>query len=114
MSTTHTPGPWHVANIPDMMGPTAGTYEIFDKPYGLGVVANANSEADAKRIVDCVNACEGIRQPSDFMECLLDTLKNVKQMYEDVQPAGGYQGVYEDVCAAIDDLSRNFKNQTNE
>lgn len=87
MSTTHTPGPWHVANIPDMMGPTAGTYEIFDKPYGLGVVANANSEADAKRIIACVNAMEGIPDPSN-LRATWDAIQNLDlHKYKDLKEA---------------------------
>jgi hypothetical protein len=83
---THTPGPWHVANVPDITGPNAGSYEIFNKPYGLGVVAHADSEADAKRIVACVNAMEGIDDPSNLRatwdaikELELDKYKNLKE-----------------------------------
>ena len=59
MSTQHTPGPW-----------------IFDHRDGYLRTADGNNivqtynEANAQRIVECVNACEGIENPTEFMQKL--------------------------------------------
>lgn len=88
MSTTHTPGPWHVANVPDFISSrsTNGMYEIYNKPFGLGIVGYAHTEEDGKRITECVNAMEGIPDPSnhratwDAIQHLdLDKYKNLKE-----------------------------------
>lgn len=52
-------------------------FEIFTPEYD--VVANIHQgapirkEADAQRIVDCVNACEGISNPKDVIKYLINT-----------------------------------------
>jgi len=55
MSTTHTPGPWRIRT--DLPQP------VIASESGQYVVA-IPSEVNAKRIVDCVNAMEGIPDPS--------------------------------------------------
>lgn len=32
---------------------------------------------------------------------MIEALKEAKRMYEEVQPAGGWQGVYEQICDAL-------------
>lgn len=61
----HTPEPWAVANIPDIMN---GMYEIYNKPFGLGIIGYSHNKEDAKRISECVNAMKGIENPIKFME----------------------------------------------
>lgn len=66
----HTPEPWHVATIPDMVTTrsNSGMYEIFNKPYGLGIVGYACTAEDAERIAACVNSMKDIENPIKFME----------------------------------------------
>lgn len=61
----HTPGPWGVVPGHSVLDIVAGggaiattTGGVYWEPYS-GV-----QEANARRIVDCVNACEGIADPS--------------------------------------------------
>ena len=65
----HTPEPWRVSAIPDMVTTrTIGMYEIFNKPYGLGIVGYACTAEDAERIAACVNSMKDIENPIKFME----------------------------------------------
>lgn len=86
----HTPEPWHVANVPDSMGRHAGRYEIFNKPYQLGIVAHADSKEDSDRIVSCVNAMKGIEDPAKYvtdnndLKDLLRTLVEVSKNTETI------------------------------
>jgi len=61
----------------------------------------------AQRIVECVNAMDGIRQPIEFMDCVLDTLENVKIMMNSNALHITRAGIYQDVCATIEDLKQN-------
>lgn len=69
----HTPGPWHIFEA-------EGGNLILNAPHTGGrytgaVVLNADSNhnANAARIVACVNACEGIADP-------VDALASVRQL----------------------------------
>ncbi len=49
----HTKEPWCVIGVDN-------SYEIFSKSEDYDVAWSIDSEANAERIVACVNACEGI------------------------------------------------------
>lgn len=57
MSGTHTPGPWSVAK-------GDGYFVVETRTAGIKFIAQGESEAgdlaNARRIVACVNACEGL------------------------------------------------------
>lgn len=61
----------------------------------------------AQRIAECVNAMDGIREPIEFMDCVLDTMEHVKIMMNSNGLNETRKGIYQDVCATIDDLQRN-------
>jgi hypothetical protein len=61
----------------------------------------------AQRIAECVNAMEGIHDPIEFMDCIMDTMKHVKIMMISFGLHETYARIYEDVCATIEDLKRN-------
>lgn len=54
----HTPGPWHIVE-----GRTYGSLEVFSEDTAIAEIwrrGNASLEmANARRIVACINACEG-------------------------------------------------------
>jgi hypothetical protein len=75
----HTPAPWRVNFA---MGPAI--FEARD-PEGIGMlrvdldtdVSSVDAHANANRILECVNACEGIDEPAEMIEAcrlLLDFL----------------------------------------
>ena len=64
MSEKYTPEPWVFANIPDS---DLGMVEIYNKPWGIGIVGYAITIEDAKRITDCVNACKEMKDPADYI-----------------------------------------------
>ncbi len=61
METKHTPGPWYVEN-----------QDIFGNEEGGYICTWSGRSANAQRIVDCVNACEGInpKAVSDLLAAL--------------------------------------------
>lgn len=79
----HTPGPWrvHVSNgieTGEIMGQTHGTESVCDTGLAfwsnptrcrdavIGYAMSARCKANARRIVACVNACEGIEKPENL------------------------------------------------
>lgn len=68
---------------------------------------NGESAAAAERIVECVNAMDGIHHPIEFMDCFLDTLQKVKTMMDGTITQNLREAIYDDVTATIDDLQRN-------
>lgn len=90
----HTPGPWKIIN-----GEICGS-----EPQDFG---DHNEQANKERIVECVNAMDGIRQPIEFMDCVLDTLQKVKTMMEIKITQNLREAIYDDVCATIEDLEQN-------
>lgn len=71
----HTPGPWGSGVKPYIVPSTGegdnfsdGDWNIFPPLGEAGPVAIVNSEANAVRIVACVNACEGIDDPGAALE----------------------------------------------
>lgn len=77
----HTPGPWEVLVQPPNMYDTLPTYVVRagvrrdiavmeDYFFSEDLPVEAEAEANARRIVACVNACEGIADPSVVRELL--------------------------------------------
>lgn len=86
----HTPGPWSV----DPESEDAEAFVIFgpEKDNGwcsliacLAKRSDLPVEANAARIVACVNACEGIADPS-VVPKLLETLKMAERTFGDRFP----------------------------
>lgn len=42
-----TPGPWISTQVTDSLGPMVGTYEIYNRPFGMGVIGWALTAKDA-------------------------------------------------------------------
>jgi hypothetical protein len=69
MNTTHTPEPWRV-----YAWRNGSTFAIeYIQPSGISAFicqvngSNGQSEANASRIVACVNACAGIHDPQELI-----------------------------------------------
>lgn len=82
--TKHTPGPWllpvyHIQHVPGSTANGQGDWQCYVNPssnghqycpaIGCGPSAEV-AKANAQRIVECVNACEGITDPSVVKEFL--------------------------------------------
>jgi hypothetical protein len=98
MSTQHTPGPWIGA------GPSFG--DPLPR-YTTSIVTEWEDDAEG-----CIDICElPFHHHDDENEAnarliaaapdLLEALLEYKRLYEEVQPTGGWQGVYETGNAAI-------------
>lgn len=84
MEQKHTPEPWRVSGN--------GTMRFIDASVGNGMaqevatcmrVEHGDMEANARRIVACVNACEGI--PTDYLESKDDdATKIAKRGYAEI------------------------------
>ena len=92
METKHTPEPWHVDNTVYKRSRTSINNHTIDVWYGLEfndvTIKEETSRANAKRIVECVNAMEGVKNPSEFMEVVkkleLDAYKALEKKHADV------------------------------
>lgn len=70
----HTKEPWHVVGVDN-------SYEIFSESEDYDVAWSIDSEANAERIVACVNACAGV--PSeDLLKVVAFGKKHVERMRE--------------------------------
>lgn len=89
METKHTPGPWHCEgrNVWRENGLD------MDQP-NLATTHGPLAEANARRIVECVSACEGLVDPSAVPE-LLEAL----QMFNEVDQFNGWHPNYSDAIA---------------
>ena len=68
----HTQEPWCVIGVDN-------SYEIFSESEDYDVAWSIDSEANAERIVACVNACEGITNEAleaGVVACAIDNLSN--------------------------------------
>ncbi len=90
----HTPGPWHneqgfiVAN-----NKVVGQAMMPSKDSSVTNLYSAKKaeemEANAARIVECVNACEGIENPADFVEIVKQALQEAYDYIDlDITPEG--------------------------
>lgn len=67
----HRPGPWAARHDDSMRRRRVGPKDspMFDVAYCSGATS-LEGESNAERIVACVNACEGIEDPSQLQEIL--------------------------------------------
>ena len=87
---THTPEPWRIRT--DLPQP------VIASELGQYVVA-IPSEVNASRIVECVNAMEGIQNPAEFIASIYDVLKECKHQLQLQEPFR-----LEDTIAKIDKI----------
>jgi hypothetical protein len=88
----HTPGPWR-ADGPNVTAPSARIERIVATCAGLGGHYNAT------RIVECINGCEGIENPS-ALSAVLEAVKEVQKVYGD-DSNGVHQKLYAAVSKAL-------------
>jgi hypothetical protein len=83
---THTPEPWRTNQTQDMYSVWGG--DDFHVTTMSSLRTERESFDNAKRIVKCVNAMEGIENPEDFMKTVkeleLDKYQELKKVVEDV------------------------------
>ena len=75
MKTEHTPEPWYSKL-------SAGDHQglVISETDGQSIAVTYQGEADAARIVSCVNACAGLNP--EAVPLLLDALKAAKKLLE--------------------------------
>jgi hypothetical protein len=94
--------PWVIDEIRDEIHITGAN------SYGESICAlysdpmDDETRANAKAIVSAVNNTYGIGVNPDCVEDLLDACKEALRMYEEIEPAGGWQGVHDSLKSAID------------
>jgi hypothetical protein len=77
MKTKHWPGPWRIEG--DQLKAANGYSVAHVSDEDIDEEFNAAQEkANYKRIVVCVNACEGIEAPEDFVRSALNFLARVE------------------------------------
>jgi len=102
METKHTPAPWKLGRMGVVISENSKGIEIVGamgkeafEYYGGNLIGESISQANAKRIVECVNACEGIpssiltspsRKNHAFFEAIEFELKynELKEVIEDI------------------------------
>lgn len=88
MSTKHTPEPWTTKVYEENETRLLGPVEEDGNRHWIGdIIGPLSNEANAKRIVECVNAMQGIDHPVELMSLLRgikgeDVLKAVKERDE--------------------------------
>jgi hypothetical protein len=96
VASKHTPEPWYVVPTWDAFLPSkydpAERYDGPDREDIFFQVGNydipACSKEDAERIVECVNACDGIEDPEKALSKVRDILYNNKL---DLQASGMFE-----------------------
>ena len=75
MESKHTPTPWKLGRTGAVVSESIEGIEMRGamgkeavKYYGGNLIGESISQANAKRIVECVNALEGIDEPMKFMK----------------------------------------------
>ena len=76
MKAKHTPGPWEIE---------------YNGPYEEYWVTTPHYDAGPARIISNIADARLIAAAPDLLEALIE----YKRLYDEVQPAGGWQGVYE-------------------
>lgn len=71
--------------------------------HGAPVKSEEVAKCYANSIITAVNNTYGAGINPKAVADMLEALKEAKRMYESVQPAGGWQGVYESIKSAIND-----------
>jgi hypothetical protein len=97
METKHTPGPWTIGqNTIDTFGDVRrGHISIDAIRWGSFAICYRHeiNETDD----ECIANAKLIAAAPDMLEALI----KAKRMYEEVEPVGGYQGVYKSICNSI-------------
>ena len=91
MNTQHTPGPWKVSTanpyaVNTVSGGIATAHGTDDANYSEFFPSTEQAKANARRIVACVNACEGINP--EAVPDLLEALKDAVAAYDDADLDG--------------------------
>lgn len=106
MSTPkHTPGPWALDDPNEMTSAVAetarhGIYGLFlsEEQCETNDRAFELDKANAQRIVDCVNACEGIN-PAAVPE-LIASIQNLNEQLDNFWNCGRAEGFVKFICKA--------------
>lgn len=75
MTQKHTPEPWKLYRNDQSVGDAVGNAVCDAWPRGDDQLASAEGKANARRIVACVNACEGMEDPAAFIAGLRSELQ---------------------------------------
>jgi hypothetical protein len=71
METKHTPEPWITKVYEENQTRILGPIEEDGNRHWIGdIIGPLSNKANAKRIVECVNAFEGIENPAEFISNL--------------------------------------------
>lgn len=99
METKHTSLPW----APEDRTNKGGGFSIIatDVHYSGAGVAHYMRESDARRILACVTACEGIADPSAVPELLESLATFIKYHDEEMPPSCNTDAMWANARAAI-------------
>ena len=86
--TEHSKEPWVACEVPNQAD-MDGLYEIYNKPFGLGVIGWTLKKEDGQRIAVCINACKKIGNPASINE----TIEALKGMLELVTFSGSHMPI---------------------
>lgn len=125
---SHTPEPWYAQDVfgdqvhdgsmavcagRDEVGnpnPIAGVFGVDGDHRELSPKTKQEATANANRIVACVNACEGIKDPSvipQLLEDVGDLLYRITDMLEDdFEHSSDAEKAYPHLIKAIKDVAR--------
>lgn len=95
MRTQHTPGPWSLDLVP--LVETLYNHVAIDSEYHGALAQVVWKMDDDTQSPECEANAHLIAAAPELLEALLE----YKRFYEEAQPAGGWQGVYELGNAAI-------------
>lgn len=107
MSTKHTPTPWDADSAPGLLQTADGRIIATLTPdAGDGLVpwTEAEQEANAARIVQCVNACEGMADPAHALRIVREELATVREFLRreaGEQSPETVRACYRTQCAAL-------------
>lgn len=97
---THTPEPWstakYEANETKLLGPVE---DNGSKQWIGDIIGPWSNQANAARIVECINAMKGIDNPVEFIASIYDVLKECKHQLQLQEPFR-----LEDTIAKIDKI----------
>jgi len=113
MSNTKTPWMATQSSIPgsrDWIVMGGGHFRDLAAVCMVGIDGNYPAQQNAQRIVECVNALNGIKKPDEFMRDLQKALQEALSALEDatqyVDASGGERTAYEHEMKAIRALLR--------
>jgi len=97
----HTPTPWKKQeyNIEDLQNGRIATFELSG--WRL-----ANAEANIKRIVACVNACEPFKDPLESIPKLLVEVEALRDRVKELETQSSKKDTYSDYLEQKDNEAR--------